>query len=88
MKAASCRHALLLAGALLTLAASGCNRHAGDVDSAPIAATDTGGSLKGDFGPPQGKDIEAVLTDPPMVPPATGRHAPAHVIVELDVIEK
>ena len=29
-----------------------------------------------------------MLTDPPMVPPPTGRHAPAKVIVELDVIEK
>ena len=88
MRAAPCRHALLLAAALSILAVAGCNRHTGDADTAPIAATDTGGSLKGDFGPPQGKDVEAVLTDPPMVPPATGRHAPAHVIVELDVIEK
>ena len=29
-----------------------------------------------------------MLTDPPMVPPPTGRHAPAKVIVELDVVEK
>lgn len=49
---------------------------------------DTGGSLKGDFGPPQGKPVEAILTSPPNVPPPTGRHAPATVIVELDVIEK
>ena len=52
------------------------------------AQRDTGGSFKGDFGPPQGPDVEAVLTSPPMVPPATGRKAPARVIVELDVIEK
>ena len=32
--------------------------------------------------------IKAVLTSPPMVPPATGRTAPAKVIVELDVVEK
>ena len=88
MNAAPRRHALLLIAALLTVALGACSRDAEDADKAPIAATDTGGSLKGDFGPPQGKDIEAVLTDPPMVPPATGRHAPAHVIVELDVIEK
>ena len=87
MKAAHCRHALLLAAALSALALGACSRH-DDADKAPIAATDTGGSLQGDFGPPQGKDIESVMTDPPMVPPATGRHAPAHVIVELDVIEK
>ena len=39
----------------------------------PVAKKDegTGGSLKGDFGPPQGPDVQAVLTAPPMVPPAT-----------------
>ncbi len=49
---------------------------------------DTGGSRKGDFGPPQGEPIKAILTSPPNVPPATGRKAPAKVIVELEVIEK
>ncbi|MEO7319317.1 MAG: copper-containing nitrite reductase [Chthoniobacteraceae bacterium] len=49
---------------------------------------DTGGSAKGDFGPPQGEPVKALLTLPPLVPPATGRTAPARVIVELDVIEK
>ncbi len=48
---------------------------------------DTGGSAKGDFGPPQGAPIEAVLTDPPNVPPPTNRHAPAKVIVHLEVKE-
>ena len=57
-------------------------------DTAASTAEDTGGSRKGDFGPPQGEPIKAVLTSPPMVPPATGRKAPAKVIVELDVIEK
>ena len=52
------------------------------------AANDTGGSLKGDFGPPQGAPIDAVLTSPPNVPPPTGRTAPAKVIVKLDVVEK
>jgi nitrite reductase (NO-forming) len=57
--------------------------------SAPAAAsTDTGGSRKGDFGPPQGEPVKAILTSPPHVPPATGRKAPAKVIVELEVIEK
>ena len=42
----------------------------------------------GDFGPPQGAPVKAVLTSPPFVPPATHRKAPARVIVELDVIEK
>lgn len=61
----------------------------------PIAATyaktavaaDTGGSLKGDFGPPQGAPVKAILTSPPNVPPPTHRHAPAKVIVELEVRE-
>ena len=50
-------------------------------------AGDTGGSRHGDFGPPQGEPVNAVLTSPPLVPPPTGRHAPAKVIVELEVRE-
>ncbi len=45
-------------------------------------------SAKGDFGPPQGEPIHAVLTSPPNVPPPTNRKYPAKVIVELGVIEK
>ena len=58
--------------------------------SAPegVKATVTGGSARGDFGPPQGEPIHAVLTSPPHVPPATNRNYPAKVIVELEVIEK
>ena len=48
----------------------------------------TGGSLKGDLGPPQGAPIHAVLTSPPNVPPPIHRDHPARVIVELEVIEK
>ena len=33
--------------------------------------------IGGDFGPPQGAPIRAVLTTPPNVPPPTGRNAPA-----------
>ncbi len=44
--------------------------------------------LPGDFGPPQGAPVKAVLTSPPHVPPPTGRKVPAKVIVELEVIEK
>ena len=79
--------ATLAAGALLL---SGCDRSADKTDAAVTADNqkDTGGSRKGDFGPPQGPEIKAVLTSPPMVPPATGRKAPARVIVELDVVEK
>src|SRR5690606_26490257 len=51
------------------------------------APADTGGSLKGDFGPPQGEPVKAILTSPPLVPPATGRNYPAKVIVDLEVRE-
>ena len=54
----------------------------------PAPSNDTGGSRSGDFGPPQGEPIHAVLTSPPEVPPATNRKAPAKVIVELEVVEK
>ncbi|MGV8930941.1 MAG: copper-containing nitrite reductase [Luteimonas sp.] len=84
------RH-IVIATAIAMLALTGCRQDA-DVDSAKsrpaAAATETGGSLKGDFGPPQGEPVNAILTSPPMVPPATGRKAPAKVIVELDVVEK
>jgi nitrite reductase (NO-forming) len=56
--------------------------------TAPAARADTGGSRSGDFGPPQGEPIKAVLTSPPEVPPPTNRKVPAKVIVELEVIEK
>jgi nitrite reductase (NO-forming) len=88
MKAVTCRHALFLSAVLATLVLGGCRGSRDDADSKPIAAAETGGSLHGDFGPPQGPDVQAVMTDPPMVPPPTGRHKPAKVIVELDVIEK
>jgi nitrite reductase (NO-forming) len=56
--------------------------------SAAVVPPDTGGSRKGDFGPPQGEPVNAILTSPPLVPPPTGRSAPAKVIVTLEVIEK
>jgi nitrite reductase (NO-forming) len=75
--------ALMIAGAFLV---SACDK------PAAVAATDkssqTGGSKAGDFGPPQGEPVKAVLTSPPNVPPATNRTKPAKVIVELEVIEK
>src|SRR5688572_1187232 len=81
---------MFLAIAAIALALPACRSD----DQPPAANTassttdDTGGSRKGDFGPPQGEPIKAVLTSPPLVPPATGRSVPAKVIVELDVIEK
>ncbi len=57
-------------------------------DAPTIAAPeDTGGSAKGDFGPPVGAPIEAILTSPPAVPPPTGRTQPAKVVVNLEVRE-
>ena len=77
---------LIVAAALLSL--TGCTSNKEVVTVAPEAATtDTGGSAAGDFGPPQGAPINAILTSPPMVPPPTGRTAPAKVIVELEVRE-
>ena len=77
---------LIIATALLSL--TGCTSNKEVATVAPEAATtDTGGSAAGDFGPPQGAPINAILTSPPMVPPPTGRTAPAKVIVELEVRE-
>ena len=52
------------------------------------AATSVAAKSTGDFGPPQGAPIHAVLTSPPNVPPPTNRKVPAKVIVELEVVEK
>ena len=88
MRIVTCRHALFFAAALVMAALAGCSRVPEDASPKAAVARDTGGSLKGDFGPPQGEPIEAVLTSPPHVPPPTGRNYPAKVIVELDVVEK
>ena len=52
----------LCLSALLLFA--GCNPRdaTAPVAKADGAASDSGGSLKGDFGPPQGEPIKAVLT--------------------------
>jgi nitrite reductase (NO-forming) len=56
--------------------------------SAALAAeTDTGGSAKGDLGPPVGAPIVAELTDAPFVPAPIKRSKPAKVIVNLEVRE-
>jgi len=83
---------LLLSGAMTALLAlSGCGKQSADdtgKTTASAQSDDTGGSLKGDFGPPQGPEIRAELTTPPNVPPAINRDRPAKVVVELDVVEK
>ncbi len=52
------------------------------------SATAASTKIPGDFGPPRGKPIQAILTSPPNVPPPIKRNYPAKVIVELEVIEK
>ncbi|MDG6349542.1 copper-containing nitrite reductase [Luteimonas sp. 8-5] len=76
---------LLVAASVALLTLAGCKKDDGPAKAQVI---ETGGSLKGDFGPPQGEPIEAVLTSPPHVPPPTNRDYPAKVIVTLDVVEK
>ena len=79
--------AFLVAG---VVALGGCTNDGSRVaeTAGSSAAADTGGSRQGDFGPPQGEPIQAVLTSPPAVPPPTGRNYPATVIVDLEVIEQ
>jgi nitrite reductase (NO-forming) len=85
--------------AVLALAGTACGPPLGGAQAAPsphgpmttggspdALATDTGGSRKGDLGPPQ-ETLEAILTSPPEVPPPTGRSHPAKVIVHLEVRE-
>ena len=57
------------------------------VKEAQVSPPDTGGSANGDLGMPVGPPVKAILTDPPLVPPPTGRTQPAKVIVELEVRE-
>jgi nitrite reductase (NO-forming) len=54
---------------------------------AAMAAGTTSGATPGDFGPPRGEVIHAILTSPPAVPPPIHRNHPAKVIVELEVRE-
>ena len=83
----------LTAALAFTFLLTGCNRPdsaapAAKPEAVAAAAADGSSAVKGDFGPPQGEPVKAVLTSPPHVPPATGRTAPAKVIVELEVVEK
>jgi nitrite reductase (NO-forming) len=54
----------------------------------PLPGHAAPGAAPGDFGPPRGEPIHAVLTSPPEVPPPITRRYPAKVIVELEVVEK
>lgn len=77
--------ALFLCAAVLALGA--CAKPSTPQVGERAVPTDTGGSRKGDFGPPQGEPIHATLTSPPQVPPPTKRNYPAKVIVDLEVVE-
>ena len=52
----------MLMSALLLFAGCNARNASTTVAQADGAASDSGGSLKGDFGPPQGEPIKAVLT--------------------------
>jgi nitrite reductase (NO-forming) len=56
--------------------------------SLPMLAGAADKMAPGDFGPPRGQPIHAILTSPPNVPPPVARNYPAKVIVDLEVIEK
>jgi nitrite reductase (NO-forming) len=82
-------HLYLAAAAMLALAACSGKPSASSNSAAATPAGSTSvTSERGDFGPPQGEPIHAVLTSPPHVPPPIHRNYPAKVIVELEVIEK
>jgi nitrite reductase (NO-forming) len=74
----------LIAGLIMGCLA--CQRERAAGAPAPSASA-ARASERGDFGPPAGEPIHAVLTDPPNVPPPTGRRHPARVIAELEVLE-
>ncbi len=72
------------------LAVLSCNQPATPGPAIPpgtILEKETFGSAKGDFGPPVGEPVEAVLTDPPYVPPPINRKEPKKIIVKLEVRE-
>lgn len=81
----------LYLAAAATLALAACSgkpsASSGPAAATPVASTSVA-SERGDFGPPQGEPIHAVLTSPPHVPPPIHRNYPAKVIVELEVVEK
>jgi nitrite reductase (NO-forming) len=79
----------IAATAMLALAACSDKPQAtAKTEAAPAGSAPAEHFTRGDFGPPQGEPIHAVLTSPPHVPPPVNRNYPAKVIVELEVIEK
>ncbi|HZY34767.1 MAG TPA: nitrite reductase, copper-containing, partial [Rhodanobacter sp.] len=78
---------LAVAAAALLILAACSGKPQAPTNAAPTANAPAE-HVRGDFGPPQGEPIHAVLTSPPHVPPPVNRNYPAKVIVELEVIEK
>ena len=74
--------------AAMALVALGLSVGAAAVAADPKPAHAVPVKWAGDFGPPRGAVIHAVLTSPPNVPPPTHRKFPAKVIVDLEVVEK
>jgi len=72
---------------VLAIALVACQPQPAGTESGNSHQADTGGSAAGDFGPPQGDPIQAVLTSAPVVPPPVDRDYPAKVIVDLEVRE-
>ncbi len=72
---------------VLAIALVACQPQSAGTESGSAHQADTGGSAAGDFGPPQGDPIQAVLTSAPVVPPPVDRDYPAKVIVDLEVRE-
>ncbi|MBX3125291.1 MAG: nitrite reductase, copper-containing [Polyangiaceae bacterium] len=72
--------------ALMLAVTPGCDRGSrASQEVNPFA--DTGGSAKGDLGPPEGDPITAELTHAPAVPAPITRKRPAHVVVDMEVRE-
>jgi nitrite reductase (NO-forming) len=71
----------------LAIALAACQPQPAGSASGNTLGVDTGGSAAGDFGPPQGEPIQAVLTSAPNVPPPIDRDYPAKVIVDMEVRE-
>ncbi len=78
------RSLLMIVTALVLTA---CQPQSTETASDKVGLMDTGGSAAGDFGPPQGEPIMAVLTSAPEVPPPVNRDYPAKVIVDMEVRE-
>ncbi len=57
----------------LAMALAACQPQSAGTGSGGVSQTDTGGSAAGDFGPPQGEPIMAVITTAPEVPPPVNR---------------